>query len=49
MNYVKIEILFDEDPYDTGTNYRWPLIEWLKSLDTSRENPVNNYLDHTPR
>ncbi len=41
--------IYDEDPYDTGTSYRQPLIEWLKSLDTSIENPVNNYLDYTPR
>ncbi len=41
--------LYDKNPYDTGINYRQPLIDWIKSLDTSHQNPVNNHLDFKPR
>jgi len=46
--YSKYNI-YDENPYDTGINYRQPLVDWLKSLNTSKENPINNYLDSQPR
>jgi 2',3'-cyclic-nucleotide 2'-phosphodiesterase (5'-nucleotidase family) len=41
--------VYDDDPYDTGVHYRQPLIDWIKSLNTSSSNPLNNYLDSTPR
>lgn len=39
----------DPNPFDTGLNYREPLIEWILSLDTSPANPLDNYLNHTER
>ena len=39
----------DPNPFDTGLNFREPLIDWLLSLNTSASNPLENYLDHTPR
>lgn len=41
--------LYDEDPYDTGINYRQPLIDWIKSLNTNPDNPLDNYLDSSKR
>ena len=40
---------YDSDPYTTSTHYRQPLIDWMKSLNTSASNPINNYLDSSPR
>jgi len=40
---------YDTDPYITSTNYRQPLIDWMKSLNTNISDPLNNYLDYTPR
>lgn len=40
---------FDSNPYYTYTNYRQPLIDWIKSLNTSVSNPLNNYLDSSRR
>jgi hypothetical protein len=40
---------YDPEPYYTSVNYRQPLIDWLKSIETTAEDPVNNYLDSTPR
>jgi len=40
---------YDPDPQYTSINYRQPLIDWLKSLNTSLENPLENYLDYTAR
>lgn len=41
--------VYDDDPYNTGVHFRQPLIDWLKSIKTSRSNPLGNYLDSTPR
>ena len=40
---------YDDTPYDLSVNYRQPLIDWIKSLNTSSANPLNNHLDHTAR
>lgn len=40
---------YDPDPYTTSVQYRQPLIDWIKSLNTTVSNPLNNYLDYTPR
>ncbi|MBL7094096.1 bifunctional metallophosphatase/5'-nucleotidase [candidate division KSB1 bacterium] len=41
--------LYDTDPYYTSILYRQPTIDWIKSLNTSAANPLDQYLDHTPR
>lgn len=40
---------YDSNPYTTSTHYRQPLIDWIKSLNTSVSDPLNNYLDSKPR
>jgi 2',3'-cyclic-nucleotide 2'-phosphodiesterase (5'-nucleotidase family) len=40
---------YDPEPYYTSVHYRQPLIDWLKSLQTSTSDPLNNYLDSIPR
>jgi 2',3'-cyclic-nucleotide 2'-phosphodiesterase (5'-nucleotidase family) len=45
MNYKK----YDTEPYDTSISYHQPLIEWIKSMNTSTDKPLNIYLDKTPR
>lgn len=40
---------YDPEPNNTSENYRQPLIDWIKSMNTSSQNPLNNYLDHTAR
>lgn len=40
---------YDPEPYYTSVHYRQPLIDWLRSIKTSTEDPLNNYLDSTPR
>ena len=40
---------YDPDPITTSVHYRDPLIDWIRSLNTSATDPLNNYLDHTPR
>lgn len=39
----------DASPYRTSIHYRQPMIDWIKSLNTSQADPLDNYLDHTPR
>ena len=39
----------DPDPYQISINYRQPVIDWLESINTSAANPLENYLDSTPR
>lgn len=34
----------DPDAYDTGIDWRQPLIDWLIALNTSPENPLDQYL-----
>ncbi|MFC2152033.1 bifunctional metallophosphatase/5'-nucleotidase [Bacteroidota bacterium] len=41
--------LYDSDPYNTLVHFRQPLIDWLKSINTSSSDPLNNYLDFEPR
>ncbi len=40
---------YDEEPYNTSVHYRQPVIDWIKSLNTSQSDPLNNYLDDVPR
>jgi len=40
---------YDPHPYDTSVHYRQPVMDWIKSLNTSPDNPLNHYLDKTPR
>ena len=41
--------LYDQSPYHTGINYHQPTVSYLESLGTSVGDPLNNYLDYTPR
>ncbi len=41
--------IYDTDPYYTSIIYRQPTIDWIKSLNTSVSNPLDQYLDHNPR
>jgi 2',3'-cyclic-nucleotide 2'-phosphodiesterase (5'-nucleotidase family) len=40
---------YDPNPYDTSIHYRQPVIDWIQSLNSSAQNPVNNHLNNTPR
>ncbi|MDX9772697.1 MAG: bifunctional UDP-sugar hydrolase/5'-nucleotidase [Bacteroidales bacterium] len=40
---------YDPNPVYTYTNYREPLIDWMKSINTSSANPLSNYLDYISR
>jgi 2',3'-cyclic-nucleotide 2'-phosphodiesterase (5'-nucleotidase family) len=35
----------DPDAYNTSIDWRQPVIDWILSLDTSPENPLDGYLD----
>ncbi len=37
------------DAYFTGINWRDPVIDWIESCNTSASDPLDNYLDYTPR
>ena len=41
--------LYDPTPYNTSVHYRQPVIDWIKSLNTSPANPLTNFLDYTSR
>lgn len=41
--------LYDPEPYNTGVHYRQPLIDWMKSLNITEQDPLNNYLDSQAR
>jgi 2',3'-cyclic-nucleotide 2'-phosphodiesterase (5'-nucleotidase family) len=41
--------LYDPTPYTTSVNYRQPVIDWIKSLNTSPSDPLTNFLDYTSR
>jgi 2',3'-cyclic-nucleotide 2'-phosphodiesterase (5'-nucleotidase family) len=45
LNYQK----YDDDPYDTSINYRQPLIDWLRSVNSTEDNPINTHLDTLSR
>ncbi len=36
---------FDENPVDTGMNWRDPVIAWIQSLNTNRDNPLDLLLE----
>lgn len=40
---------FDDTPIMTSDNFRQPLVEWLRSINTSISDPLGNYLDYTNR
>jgi 2',3'-cyclic-nucleotide 2'-phosphodiesterase (5'-nucleotidase family) len=40
---------FDNSPYQTGMNYRQPTMDYIESLATGPDQPLDNHLDHTPR
>jgi 5'-nucleotidase/UDP-sugar diphosphatase len=39
----------DPDAYDTGIQWRQPVIDWLRANPTTPDDPVDDYLDPTPR
>ncbi len=41
--------LYDTDPFNTSISYMQPTIDWIKSKNTNVQDPINNYLDNTPR
>jgi 2',3'-cyclic-nucleotide 2'-phosphodiesterase (5'-nucleotidase family) len=45
LNYQK----YDKEPYDTSIHYRQPLIDWLRSINSTVENPINTHLDKHSR
>ncbi|HCK99426.1 MAG TPA: hypothetical protein DHW42_04890 [Candidatus Marinimicrobia bacterium] len=40
---------YDPDPENTSINYRQPVIDWIKSVNTTADNPLDLYLDHKSR
>ncbi len=40
---------YDSQPYTTEVHYRQPLIDWIASLSSNSQDPLNNYLDSVPR
>ncbi|MBW1839948.1 MAG: 5'-nucleotidase C-terminal domain-containing protein, partial [Deltaproteobacteria bacterium] len=40
---------YDPVPYNTSISYRQPVIDWIKSMNTSQSNPLNPYLDPVSR
>ncbi len=40
---------YDTEPLNMYVNFRQPLIDWIKSLNTTSTDPLNNYLDYEPR
>ena len=40
---------YDDSPYLTAVHFRQPLIDWLKSINTTDTDPLENYLDYTSR
>ena len=41
--------LYDPTPVLLAVNYRDPVIEWIRSKNSSSTNPLNQYLDGNPR
>jgi 2',3'-cyclic-nucleotide 2'-phosphodiesterase (5'-nucleotidase family) len=41
--------LYDETPYETGIVYYQPTLTYLEALQTSPQNPLDAFLDHTAR
>ncbi|NOZ07322.1 MAG: bifunctional metallophosphatase/5'-nucleotidase [FCB group bacterium] len=40
---------YDPDPYETSIHWRQPVIDYIQSLQTTAEDPLENYLDYEPR
>ena len=38
----------DPNPFETGLNWRQPVIDWILSLKTSADKPLDGFLDTTP-
>lgn len=36
---------YDPEPFETGIHFRQPVIDWIRSLNTSSSNPLDRYLD----
>lgn len=50
--YVRPDYNFqtvDPEPYSTSVHYRQPVIDWIKSLNTTQQQPLNQFLDDNPR
>ena len=50
--YVRPDYSFqtvDPEPYSTSVHYRQPVIDWIKSLNTTQQQPLNQFLDDRPR
>jgi 2',3'-cyclic-nucleotide 2'-phosphodiesterase (5'-nucleotidase family) len=41
--------VYDDSPYLTAVHFRQPLIDWLRSINTTSADPLENYLDYTIR
>jgi hypothetical protein len=39
----------DPTPVDLGVNYRDPVVDWTRQLNTSPSNPLEAHIDSTPR
>lgn len=40
---------YDPDAYQTGIDWRQPVIEWISALDTTEADPLETYLDTSQR
>ncbi len=40
---------YDPEPYDTGLNYREPVIDWTRAQQTSSGDPLEAHVDGAPR
>lgn len=40
---------YDPDAYQTGIDWRQPVIEWISALNTTEADPLGSYLDDTRR
>lgn len=40
---------YDPNPYNTSISYMQPTVDWIISKNTDAQNPINNFLDYTPR
>ncbi|MBL7120691.1 MAG: bifunctional metallophosphatase/5'-nucleotidase [Candidatus Marinimicrobia bacterium] len=45
-NYFQV---YDTDPYYTEMNYHQPTVDYILSLNTDSSNPLDTYLDYSPR
>lgn len=41
--------IYDDSPYITAVHFRQPLIDWLRSINTTSADPLENYLDYVSR